>query len=228
MLKGQKILSKRWKGGSVPTVDSIPAWARPYIEAAAGQTQNEFNIGNLGNVADTNPLLQTAFGSGAQAIGDTANRNLGALTGQQTRLEGMATQGAYDPAALKDKAILEADMKTAELGRRYGAGGTLGSARQMVEMGANNAATRAQFATIDRDMFQQNFENRLRAEQGIGANVQGSTGVAEGAAKAFSSLGAQARGIEQESGDAAWQALQRYASTTFGNPARQQQQAGGK
>jgi hypothetical protein len=35
------------------------------------------------------------------------------------------------------------------------------------------------------------------------------------------------RGIEQEQIDAPWQALERYASTIYGNPARQQASGGG-
>lgn len=234
MLKPLKIKSRRYKGGgggSTTTSPTIPDWAVPYIKNVGDASEAQYRSGNLGNVAGSNPLLQTAFGSGAKAIGDTANRNMSNLSGQGTRLNAAATSGGYDTNALKDAAITEAGVRTAALGNQYGAAGTLGSARHHVQQGAQDAMTAAQFAKIDYDAAQQNFQNKMTAEQMLGQNAQTSQGIAEGAAKAYSSLGAQARGIEQETGDAAWQALQRYASSIYGNPARQQTvatQGGGK
>ena len=227
MLKPLKIKSRKYKGGGTETSSTIPEWAIPYIKNVGNAGEKEYNIANLGNVAGSNPLLQTAFNSGAQAIGDTANRNLGALEGSQNRLNSLAQTGAYDATALKDAAILQAGMQTATLGNQYGARGTLGSARQGVQQGAQNAATAAQFAQIDADLYQKNFQNKLAAEGALTNQAPVSQGVAEGAAKAYSALGGQARDVEQSTGDAPWQALQRYASTIYGNPARQQTVASG-
>jgi hypothetical protein len=214
-------------GGNTSTTSTIPEWAVPYLQRVGNEAESQYGSGNLSQVAGSNPLLQTAFGSGAQAIGDTANRNLSVLSGQGDRLTSMATSGGYDTTALKEAAITEAGIKTAQLGKDYGQRGTLGSARQAVQQGAQDAATAAVFAKIDQDAAQQNFQNRISAEQLLGGNVGAAGGVAEGAAKAYSSLGSQARDIEQQTGDANWQALQRYASTIYGNPARQQTVATG-
>ena len=225
MLKKHKIKFRRMKGGGgggTETVSSIPDWAVPYIKDIGDAAQRANYTGNLGNVADTNPLLQTAFGSAGTAIGDQTNRAFTGLEGQEGRLTGIASSGGVDTQALKDAAILDAGVKTAQLGRDYGQRGTLGSARQAVQQGAQNAATAAAFAKIDYDQANQNIQHKLAAEQGLQQNFGQGQGLALDAAKGFSSLGAQARGIEQETGDAAWQALQRYAGSIYGNPARQQ------
>lgn len=223
-----KIKSRRYKGGGgTSTASTIPDWAVPYIKNVGNAAEGMFQSGELGGVAGVNSNLGRAFGDGANAIADTTNKGFGALSGQQDRLTSLANSGGYDTKALKDRAILEAGQKTAALGADYGQRGTLGSARQAVQQGAQDAATAAQFATIDYDAAQRNFQNKMAAESAIGQNVAGTSGLASGAAQAFSNLGAQQRGIEQEQIDAPWQALQRYASTIYGNPARQQQVASG-
>jgi len=223
-----KIKTRKYKGGGgTSTSSTIPEWAVPYIKNVGNAAEGMFKSGELGGVAGKNTNLQTAFGDGAGAIADTANKGFGALAGQQDRLTTLANSGGYDTAALKDKAILEAGTRTAALGNDYGQRGTLGSARQSVQQGAQDAATAAQFATIDQQAAQQNFQNKMTAEGALGSNVGGMGQLASGAAQAFSSLGAQERGIDQEQVDAPWQALQRYASTTYGNPARNQTVATG-
>lgn len=226
-----KIKSRRYKGGGGTSTEStIPDWAIPYIKNVGNAAENLFQSGELGTVAGKNTNLQRAFGTGSDAIADTTNKGLGSLSGQQDRLTDLANSGGYDTAALKDKAILEAGTRTAALGNDYGQRGTLGSARQAVQQGAQNAATAAQFATIDQQAAQQNFQNKLAAESALGQNVGGMSALTSGAAQAFSNIGAQERGIDQEQADAPWQALQRYASTIYGNPARNQTVAsqGGK
>lgn len=187
-----------------------------------------YSSGDLSKVAGATANQQKAFGAGADAISRSTGAGMDTLADQQARLTAAATSGGYDTTALKDKAILEAEGKTAALGSQYGASGTLGSARQAVAQGAQNAATSAQFATLDRDAAQQAFTNKMTAEQGLGSSVGAQTGLATGAASSLANLGSQERTIEQQKVDAPWQALQRYASTIYGNPARQQQTAGGK
>ena len=223
-----KIKSRRWKGGGgTDTVSTIPKWAVPYIKNVGNAAEGMFNSGELGTVVGQNTNLARAFGTGSDAIADTANKGLGALSGQQDRLTALANTGGYDTQALKDKAILEAGQRTAQLGSDYGQRGTLGSARQAVQQGAQDAATAAQFATIDYDAAQRNFQNKMAAEGALNQNVGGMGQLASGAAQAFSNLGAQERGIDQEQADAPWQALQRYASTIYGNPAHNQAVASG-
>lgn len=225
-----KITSKRYGGGGgTSTQSTIPEWAVPYLKNVGNQAETLYGTGALGQVAGVNPLLQAAFGSGAAGIGEETTAALGTLGEQQGRLTEAAKTGGYDTSALKDKAILEAEKRTSDLGKQYGATGTLGSARQAVAQGAQDAATAAQFAEIDRAAEQQAFQNRMAAEGALGQATMARPGIASGAAQAFSQLGTQARGVEQEMADPAWQALQRYASTIYGNPARQQSVAqGGK
>jgi hypothetical protein len=224
-----KIKSRRYKGGggSTETSSTIPEWAVPYLKNVGNSAEAGYKSGDLGNVAGKNSNMQTAFGDGAGAIADAANKGFGALGGQQDRLTALAGSGGYDTTALKDKAILEAGVRTAGLGNDFGQRGTLGSGRQAVMQGAQNAGTAAQFATIDQNAAQQNFQNKMTAEGAIGSNVAGTSGLATQAAQAFSNLGSQERSVDQEQIDAPWQALQRYASTIYGNPARQQTVASG-
>lgn len=227
MAKYKNIRSARGGGGGTKTVESVPEWLRPYIENVAQEAEGLYGAGDLDNVAGVNPLLQAAFGSGAQNMAAEAGKGIESLDAQRARLTETAQSGGYDTTALKDAAVLEAGAKTAELGRQYGAGGTLGSARQAVQQGAQNAATAATFATLDRDAAQQNLVNKMNAEGAIGQNVQGAQGVVNSAVQGFQNLGGTAREIEQQQVDAPWQALQRYASTIFANPSRQSATASG-
>jgi hypothetical protein len=220
-----KIKSRRYKGGgggSTQTTPTIPDWAVPYIKGVGDAANAQYGAGNLDNVAGSNPMLDKAFNGGARAIGDTADSNLGVLRSSQQRLNDLAQSGGYDTTALKEAAMVQADQATAQRRNEFAARGTLGSARQAVQQGAQDAATRAVFAKIDQDAAQTNFQNKMAAEQGLSGNAQTSQGIAGGATKDLVGAGTTARNIEQESGDANWQALQRYASTIYGNPARQQ------
>jgi len=224
-------VAKHYGGGgsSQPqTVQTIPEWARPYLQNVGDQAKAAYDKGDLSKVANATANQETAFGAGANAIKTSTGAGMDTLADQQARLTAAAKLGGYDTTALKDKAILEAQQKTAALGGQYGAGGTLGSARQAVAQGAQNAATSAQFATLDRDAAQQNFTNKMTAESGLGTSVNAQTGLASNAANALNTLGNAERSINQQQADAPWQALQRYASTIYGNPARQQQASGGK
>ncbi len=232
-MKQTKILTQRLKGGGggrVQEVSSIPDWAVPYMQSVGNAATAQYNAGNLGKVAGASGLQQQAFGTGANQMTQTTNMALDKLAGQAGRLEAMANQGAYDPTALKEAAILESGQATAELGKQYGAAGTLGSARQAVQQGAQNASTAAKFAEIDRSMASENFQQRMAAEQGLGASVSGGAQLAGSTASGLANLGAEQRDITQQGMDANWQALQRYASTIYGNPARQSatQSGGGK
>lgn len=224
-----RILNTRRKGGGggTTTVESIPSWMRPYIEDVGNNARGQYYAGNLDNVAGASNLQNVAFGSGAGAMMGETNEAISALEGQKGRLTAHAQTGGYDTAALKDAAIQEAGMKTAQLGQQYGAAGTLGSARQAVRQGALDAETAAKFATIDQQTAQQSFQNKMAAESALGSNVAGSTDIAAKTASGLAQLGNEQRNITQQQHDASWQALQRYASTIYGNPARQSAVASG-
>lgn len=221
---------KKSYGGSsgVTTVDNIPDWARPYVENVAQATESAYGAGELGKVAGPTTLQQQAFTKGADAITLAGERGQNLLEEQSKRLSENAAKGAYDTKALKDAAILEAGMATAKLGQDYGSRGVLGSARQAVHQGAQDAMTAAQFAKIDQDAAQKAFENKMLSEKGLSESVGMGSKLASETASGLAKLGSEQRGIEQQGLDATWQALQRYASTIYGNPSRQQAVGGGK
>jgi hypothetical protein len=70
------------------------------------------------------------------------------------------------------------------------------------------------------------FKNRLAAESALQSGAQTASGIASGGVSSIANLGNQQRGIDQQGLDATFQGLQRYASTIYGNPARQQATGG--
>lgn len=222
-----KILRQNRKGSApAQTVSSIPDWAVPYLQNVGNQATAQYNAGNLDNVAGVSAIQQQAFDQ-AGNISATTNLGVSEMGQQAQRLKDLASQGAYNPTALKEAAIEEAGQATAQLGRQYGAQGTLGSARQAVVQGAQNAMTAAKFAEIDKNLADTSFQQKLAAEQGLASSVGGAQQLAAGGASALANLGSEQRNITQQQADASWQALQRYASTIYGNPARQQAVGGG-
>ena len=96
--------------------------------------------------------------------------------------------------------------------------------------GAQNADTTGKIAAIDADFENKMFQNRLQAEGALGQSVAGSSGLANTTAAGLAKLGSEERAVDQSKLDSTWQGLQRYASTVYGNPARQttSQAQGGK
>jgi hypothetical protein len=218
---------KNYGGGGGQTVSSIPEWAQPYLENVGKASEGAYADNELGKVAGATQNQQFAFDTGAKSI-----REVGRLTGedqynQSKRMVEAAQTGGYNTRALKDAAILEAEMNTAKLGNQYGAAGTLGSARQGVQQGAQNAATNAAFAKIDQDAAQTNYMNKMAAEKQLLDSGTARNTIVSNAVSGIGKLGNEQRGIEQQGLDATYQGLQRFASTIYGNPARQQS-AGGK
>mgnify|MGYP000409467497 FL=1 len=139
----------------------------------------------------------------------------------------MASTPSADVLAAQKAGILtDAQKKVAGLSTGFGQAGTLGSARQAVMQGAQNAETTGQLAKVDADYETQMFKNRLAAEQALQGTAQTAAGVATGGVSSMANLGNQQRGIDQQGLDATYQGLQRYASTIYGNPARQQATGG--
>lgn len=237
-----RIISRHFKGGGGDVSETVPEWAVPYIKNVGNQTEGHYNAGNLGRVAGVNPNLQAAFGGGARAIADTTSAGVstlqnqsGILSDSQERLSGLATSGGFNPEGLRQKAIDEAKAASASDVASFSQSGTLGSARQAVRAGAREAALAGALGEVDLRANDMNFRNRLAAEGGLGsaAGVQSNlattgTGLATNAAKSLAALGTSERSIEQSNADQDWQALSRYSSTIFGNPARQQATPGGK
>jgi len=216
-------------GGGTTTVPTIPAWAQPYIENVGTAAEATYQSGDLGNVAGASELQKQAFGSGAQMLGGTTATALKSLNDQNTRLSTMATTPSAETlAATKAGIVHDAQKKVAGLNTGFGAAGTLGSARQAVMQGAQNAETTAQLAKVDADYESNMFKNRLAAESALQSGAQTASGIATGGVSSIANLGNQQRGIEQQGLDSTWQGLQRYASTIYGNPARQTAVSGGK
>jgi len=209
-----------YKGGSkTSTVEAIPSWARPYIENVAKTASSAFGSGQLSQVAGTNNNLNTAFGGGAQAIGQETSRGLRTNDAQRAGLAALAQSGGVDQG-LEDAAILQAKMNAAKIGGDYASRGTLGSARQANAVQNSNAQLQAALA-------EKKFANQMQANDALSrANTAGQS-LATGGANALASLGQAERGITQQGLDSAWQGIERFASAIYGNPARQQAVASG-
>jgi len=215
-------------GGTPTTTDTIPAWARPAIEKVQGEAGSLYGAGKLDNVAGVSDLQERAFTTGAGGIERATNLGLNTIEDQATRLTGMATTPSATTLAAQKEAIVQgAQQKVAGLNTGFGQSGTLGSARQAVMQGAQNAATTGELAKVDADYENAMFKNRLAAEEALQKGVTTGSGIAGAGASGIANLGGQQRTIEQQQADAPWQALQRYASTVYGNPARQQTTASG-
>lgn len=217
-------------GGNTTTTETIPAWAQPYIQRVGNEAEAQYNAGNLGQVAGVSDLQQQAFGTGASNINQATGMGLTSLEAQNQRLSSMATTPSAEVLAQQKQAIIDdAQKKVSGLNTQFGQAGTLGSARQAVMQGAQNAETVGKLAQVNADYENKMFQNRLAAEQALQQGAQTASGIAGSGASSLANLGQQQRGIEQQQLDADWQALQRYASTIYGNPARQQTTAtGGK
>jgi len=216
-------------GGGTQTVSSIPDWAAPYMKNVGNAAESAYGAGDLGKVAGASQLQQQAFGSGASGISSATEMGLNSLQAQNERLSNMAAMpSAATLAAQKEGIVLDAQKKVAGLDTNFGGAGTLGSARQAVMQGAQNAATTGELAKVDADYENKMFQNKLAAEQAIQQGASTASNIAGSGASGLANLGNQQRGIDQQGLDATWQGLQRYASTIYGNPARQQAVAGGK
>jgi len=220
-------IKKNYGGGGGSTVSSIPDWAAPYMKNVGNAAETAYGEGELGKVAGASTLQQQAFGPGAQMLGATTQQSLQALGDQATRLTGLATTPSAEVlAAQKAGIVQDAQKKVAGLSTGFGSAGTLGSARQAVMQGAQNAETTAQLAKVDADYESNMFKNRLAAEGALQNAATTASGIATGGASSMANLGNQQRAIDQQGLDATWQGLQRYASTIYGNPARQQATGG--
>ena len=221
----------RYKGGGGGTTitETIPAWARPYMERVASTAESKFSSGALDNVAGVSGLQKEAFTTGAGNIASTTAAGIDALKGSTARLEDIARTGSgfTGGEALKAGATNEAGKAMAGLNQQYGGAGTLGSTRNAIAGQAVEADLAAKFAGIDKDIAEKNAAIKLQAEQGIGSAATTGANIATGGASATANLGGQQRTIEQQQADADWQALNRYASTVYGLPAKQQASASG-
>jgi len=210
-------------GGTTTTVtQNIPEEFRPALRRAQERAEEAYLGGKLDNVAGVSNLQEKAFGMG-DTIQQVGQSGLTTLQQQNARLTDMAnTGGANELQAALD---LDVGMGAAKIGQDYGASGTLGSYRQNLASASAEDATKAKFA-------QQVISNKGAAEAAIGANVGAQGSVTSGTASKLSDLGGQQRNIQQQIEDKDYQALQRYASTVYGNPARQSattsQSGGGK
>lgn len=216
-------------GGGTQTSETIPEWARPAIQNVQAQAEQQYSAGNLNKVAGPSALQEQAFGTGAGGINQATQMGLDTLQAQNERLSSMATiPSAATLSAQKEAVVQDAQKKVAGLNTNFGNAGTLGSARQAVMQGAQNAATTAELAKVDADYENKMFQNKLAAEQAIQQGASTASNVAGAGASGLAKLGSEQRSVEQQQADAGWQGLQRYASTVYGNPARQQTVAGGK
>lgn len=221
-------VKKNYGGGGGTTISSIPKEFIPAIQQVGNEAREQYSSGALSQVAGRSDLQNEAFGTGARNIMDTTSGGIDTLQNQAERLTNMATTPSQDVLnATKQGILLDAQKKVGGLNTNFGNAGTLGSARQAVMQGAQNAETTGALAKVDADYENKMFQNRLEAEKTLQNSAAGASKIAESGASSLANLGNQERGIDQQQLDSAWQGLQRYASTIYGNPARQSA-AGGK
>jgi len=229
MYKKVKSIKHYGGGGSGMPTPTIPDWMRPGIEGVVNQAGTLYSSGDLSHVAGTSPLQDLAFGQGADGISSATTGGLATLKAQQDRLSGLATAPSAETlAAQKAGIVQDAQKRVSGLNTQFGGTGTLGSARQAVMQGAQNAETTGQLAKVDAEYEDKMFKNRLAAEGALGSSVGAGGSLASQGASGLAQLGGQQRTIDQAQQDAPWQGLSRMASTVFGNPTRQQASAGGK
>lgn len=228
-MKYIKVKKNYGGGGGTNTTSTIPEWAEPYLKNVGNAAEGAYAGSELGKVAGASQLQQQAFGTGAGGISQATGMGLDTLKAQNERLTNMAAMpSAATLAAQKEAIVQDAQQKVAKLNTNFGGAGTLGSARQAVMQGAQNAATTGELAKVDADYEANMFKNKLAAEQAIQQGATTASNIAGSGASGLAKLGSEQRGIDQQGLDATWQGLQRYASTIYGNPARQQATAGGK
>jgi hypothetical protein len=217
-----KLVKKYGGGGGNPapqTVETIPEWARPAIQQAQAEAGNLYASGKLDDVAGATANQKAAFGMGS-TIAETGKAGLSTLADQQARLKEMAMTGGA--AELQDALKLDVGMSSANLGNQFGAGGMLGSARHALAEKTSEDAAKAKYAS-------EVIKNKAAAETALGTSVGQGVSTAGSTTSNLAKIGSEERGIEQQIADAPYQALQRYATTVYGNPARQQAvQQGGK
>jgi hypothetical protein len=221
---------KRYKGGgSTQTTPNLSPENQARMGRVADAAEANYGSGALGRVAGTSALQEQAFTTGAGNINAATTSGLGALSAQQERLSTMAMAPSADVLAAQKAGIIQsAQEKVAGLTTGFGSAGTLGSGRQAVMQGAQNAATTGALAQVDADYENKMFQNRLAAEGALGGSVGAGANLATTGAASLAALGGQERTIDQQNLDSDYQALQRYGSTVYGTPDRQQQTSGGK
>ena len=208
-----KVLSRKQGGGGksdTEEVNSIPEEFRPYLRDVAQRATGAMDEGKLSRVAGTTENQKAAFGMGS-SIKDTTESGLSALESQKERLADLAATGGRD--ALMESASFEAAKQGSQIGRQYGAAGTLGSARQGIERGAMQAE-------LANKVNQTVFSNKLGAESALGTSTAAASGLASSGAASLAKLGDEERSIAQQEADKDYQGLQRFASIVYANPAR--------
>jgi len=214
-----KLVKKYGGGGGEPAkVDTIPEEFRPALRKVQSEAEALYGAGQLDNVAGMTANQRAAFGMG-NTIADTGKSGLSTLADQQARLKEMAMTGGANE--LQDALKLDVGMSSADLGNKFGSGGVLGSARHAIAEKTSEDAAKAKFAS-------EVIKNKAAAEAALGTSVGQGLSTAGTTTSNLAKLGAEERGIEQQVADAPYQGLQRYASTVYGNPAKQQAVAGGK
>jgi len=219
-------------GGGGGTVESIPAWYRPYIENAAGQATAAYNAGDLSTVAGLNEQQQ----QGIDALTGAANEAMGqynsANEATNVLKQAAAGEGIYGGGAtqgLKDAAIRDSQAAFAPMGASLASSGQIGGARAGLLAGERDANLASALAGID----YQDLSDRRGLTTGAAQQIIGNTGAMQQAAGAGANYQGQAGQMLQEQSqreiDATYQGLQRLGSLLSGAPTPSQtQKSGGK
>jgi len=220
-------------GGSDPkTVETVPAWYRPFIEEAAGAASKMYGEGGLSNVEGMNKNQSDAIMALQSAASKSGEQyNLGG-TSQSVMQDQALGQGAFSPAsteALRTKAIRDAQGAFASTGDQLASSGQVGGARAALLGQERDANLAGALAQIDYDA---QAADRASRAQGAGNLLSSTTGMSDLAGKSADYLGT-AGSTQQEQAqreaDAGYQGISRLASLLSGTPQPGQQAVqGGK
>lgn len=211
-------ITRRYKGDS-RTVETTPSWLSNAYQDLTGKSKSAYESGDLSKVAEASDLQTEAWSSGIGGVRDASKANQAMYGDQAARLKSMAETGGAEE--LKGALALDIGMGESSLGNQFGGTGTLGSYRHNLASATSADAAKAKFA-------QQVIQNKSAAEKALGENASGASADASNLLKSLEATGAGERAVDQSQLDANWQGLQRYASSIYSNPARQQQTQGGK
>jgi len=219
-------------GGTVETVESIPAWYRPFIEEAAGQASAAYTGGDLSKVAGLNPAQKTGIDALTQAGNLAANQYGTGVAGQDVFMEQAQGTGAFSPTsteALRTKAIRDAQGAFAPVGAQLASSGQIGGARAGILNQERDANLASALAGIDYEAQQADRASRAQGAQSLLGSSDQLSKQAGDAAGYLGQAGSTLQEQQQRELDAGYQGLSRLGGLLSGAPVPQQQQkAGGK
>ena len=209
----------RWGGGggdqTSVTSSGIAEEFKPDLKNLLGNAKNEFDQGDLSNVAGSSNLQNTVFGNAQGRL----NAGLGSVaSGQDTAYDAAKGQGMFgraDTTALKQAATRDAQAAFSPVRDAEANAGLIGGSRQAMAQGDREAQMAGTFAGIDMQADQERRSNALNGMGGLMSGGQAEAGINQGNLSSLAGLGEMQRNITQEVMDSDALGLERY-SNVFG------------